>query len=217
MTISELENTLQSLLQRHPNLDEAMLTTLLASGGWDEKTIQEALVLFRGMAKLSPSSSPAPVPSTLVSQQVIPPVKQEVVAQKVVVEEVLQASSPNIAPVPIQSVQEKPKEPESLITPPEVPFVSKQISPPDNLPLKPFETTSKVIPLAEYKEVFHNEKEEVATPAPLPVTKEEKDTVKVTVKRSGFDGEDEGLIVLTGFMLLIILLLLTYMYTNGRL
>lgn len=212
MTISELENTLQSLLQRHPNLDEAMLTTLLASGGWDEKTIQEALVLFKGMAKSSGA------PSVPVSQQVAPPVKQEEVTPKVAVEEVLQASQVVQPSAPsLVTQEEKVKEPESLILHPEVPFVSKQTPPPDNLPLKPFETSEKVIPLAEYKEVFHNEKEEVATPAPLLVTKEEKDTVKVTVKRSGFDGEDEGLIVLTGFMLLIILLLLTYMYTNGRL
>jgi hypothetical protein len=40
---------------------------------------------------------------------------------------------------------------------------------------------------------------------------------KIKIKRTGFDGEDEGLIFLTGTTLLIILLLLAYMYSNGRL
>lgn len=46
MTLSEIETTLEELAIRHPNLDTALLTTLLTSAGWDDKTIKEALVLF---------------------------------------------------------------------------------------------------------------------------------------------------------------------------
>ena len=47
MTLSEIENTLAELVSRHPNLDIGLLQTLLLSAGWEDKNIQEALVLFR--------------------------------------------------------------------------------------------------------------------------------------------------------------------------
>lgn len=46
MTLSEIEIILQQLVARHPNLDTVLLTTLLSSAGWEEKTIKEAIVLF---------------------------------------------------------------------------------------------------------------------------------------------------------------------------
>jgi hypothetical protein len=46
------------------------------------------------------------------------------------------------------------------------------------------------------------------------VSKDKK--IRIKLKRTGFDGEDEGLIFLTGIALLIVLLLLAYMYSNGR-
>lgn len=91
--------------------------------------------------------------------------------------------------------------------------------PPENLPLKPFESTPHVWPFSKYKEVFHGEtmpvihQEEVTTPAVSigNVLKKSK------IKRIGFGGEDENLLFLTGITLLVILLLLAYMYSNGRL
>jgi hypothetical protein len=114
-------------------------------------------------------------------------------------------------------------EPQSLIVP--LPLATPQhIDPPENLPLKPFESTPHVWPFSKYKEVFHGETmpvlqtEERAlvnalTPTQAPEIKAPK---KVKIKRTGFDGEDEGLIFLTATTLLIILLLLAYMYSNGR-
>lgn len=129
-----------------------------------------------------------------------------------------------VAPVHIE-INPPVIEPQSLIIP-EVTHrtVPDQATPPENLPLKPFEATSHVWPFSKYKEVFHGE---VMTPLSeseralvKEVTKENIDTVvvpkKITVKRTGFDGEDEGLIFLTATTLLIILLLLAYMYSNGR-
>lgn len=92
--------------------------------------------------------------------------------------------------------------------------------PPENLPLKPFEGTPHVWPFSKYKEVFHgetmssaNQKEEVIT---APVLNGEV-LRKSKIKRNGFGGEDGNLLLLTGITLLIILLLLAYMYSNGRL
>jgi hypothetical protein len=46
MTLHEIEETLQILRKRHAGLNEAMLVTLLRAGGWEEKQIEEAKVVF---------------------------------------------------------------------------------------------------------------------------------------------------------------------------
>jgi hypothetical protein len=46
MTLSEIENILLELTARHPNLTQELLSTLLVSAGWEEKSIKEAIVLF---------------------------------------------------------------------------------------------------------------------------------------------------------------------------
>lgn len=124
-----------------------------------------------------------------------------------------------------QEIAQLSAEPQSLIVPEVVQrVVSEHAAPPENLPLKPFESTPHVWPFSKYKEVFHGE---VMTPLSegerilvTQITKEGAEAAvapkKITVKRTGFDGEDEGLIFLTAITLLIILLLLAYMYSNGR-
>lgn len=115
-------------------------------------------------------------------------------------------------------------EPQSLIEPdPETKSSNLETELPDNLPLKPFESAPHVWPFSKYKEVFYGE---AATPLPPEErvlvksmenqNKPEQIIKKVKIKRTGFDGEDESLIFLTGTTLFIILLLLAYMYSNGR-
>ena len=158
----------------------------------------------------------------------VPLVTKEVVAvnpvlENFVVENTLKANISN--------------EPQSLIEPlPETRQLNLEENLPENLPLKPFESTGHVWSLSRYKEVFHRDDsnpskqdekninsehiEESKTSKPEPsVHKEKEDVVvkKIKIKRTGFDGEDEGLIFLTGTALLVIILLLAYMYSNGRL
>lgn len=121
--------------------------------------------------------------------------------------------------------KEKKEEPQSLIVPKKQEESSiKKVDPPENLPLKPFESAPHVWPFSKYKEVFHGDVMPVLAPEERILVKEntKKEEVspvvkKIKIKRTGFDGEDEGLIFLTGTTLLIILLLLAYMYSNGRL
>lgn len=47
MTINDIENSLKTLKNNHLNLDEPTLITLLTAGGWDEKDIRDAVVIFR--------------------------------------------------------------------------------------------------------------------------------------------------------------------------
>lgn len=344
MTIAEIESTLRTLRTRHLNLDEEMLITLLTAGGWENKTIQEAIVVFRSLLQREPIvTRPNPVlvvpkietensvlastdiPPIIISQnegvkivaseaynpeashmvnvntlertsipvaeivyynntgeeegvlQVVPGTEaivskekvakirdipeliEQKVEQKLPNQEIQRGENPLVSegkdiqhivksqelteskveqPLPSQAVrvvkntviiggkeEGKITEPQSLVEQKvEQKSLSREIEPPENLPLKPFESTPHVWPFSKYKEVFHGD-------AMLPLPADERAIVnsitginntpvkKIKVKRIGFhgDNEDEGLIFLTGTTLLIILLLLAYMYSNGRL
>ena len=57
MTINEIETTLESLQERHDDLNEASLLTLLKAGGWEEKAIREALAVYRKLHAIQPEES----------------------------------------------------------------------------------------------------------------------------------------------------------------
>ncbi|MCF7843558.1 hypothetical protein K9M47_01525 [Candidatus Gracilibacteria bacterium] len=138
----------------------------------------------------------------------------------------------------VQDMKLTSSDPQSLIVPKEA--VRKDTTPtepPENLPLKPFESTPHVWSFSKYKDVFHGssipflsskeqslvdeyngvDTEQVKEKIPQQNFSPQKHNgSKIKIKRTGFDGEDEGLIFFTGLMLFIILLLLSYMYSNGR-
>lgn len=165
-------------------------------------------------------------PVTKVSENV--PVKAIEVEPKLVVSSVTPSNETLITTSSQQKEILTPQtlEPQSLILPKEENRVlSPEIVPPENLPLKPFDSTPHIWPFSKYKEVFHGETmashQEEAVDASLGIASHEHSNhehvgKKLKIKRTGFDGEDEGLIFLTGTTLLIILLLLAYMYSNGR-
>ena len=263
MTINEIESILETLETRHPNLDEVLLLTLLRAGGWDEKVIRDAVLLFRNSYG-KPRSRVPPMFVPLQSDPVFPetadtahtllehnPEEGEVILKKE--NEIVGVESPAIPPVLDETVKEVPKpqeeviipvpsvvpevvlplheeliqkipesealEPQSLIppTPPSsLPKKIEESEPPLDLPVKPFESTSHVWPFSRYKDVFHGEV------MPL-LKKEEEEVVKEHVTETihfthtPLTGKDEKLVLLACSMLLVVLLLLGYMYSNGRL
>jgi hypothetical protein len=60
MTLHEIESTLATLSSRHAGLDEGMLVTLLLAGGWDAKDIEEAKLLFRGQRSVDTETDSLP-------------------------------------------------------------------------------------------------------------------------------------------------------------
>ncbi len=93
MTLSEIETILEQLAARHQNLDTVLLTTLLSSAGWEEKTIKEAIVLF-AQRKPSPLNTKNSV-NSLVSEPVIPVQPLVKVADPVKIEEPLTFLQPD--------------------------------------------------------------------------------------------------------------------------
>jgi hypothetical protein len=228
MTLHEIEETLRTLIARHPGLDGQQLLTLLRAGGWEEKTIEEAKTVFRSMknVKTADASEKQPTLPPLVETPVFtpPPDRDHLLLAK------------NKKPAPDEA---KVSERESLIVP-ESHSSSKREELPHNLPLRPFETSEHIWPFSRYKDVFYGDLDE---PTPLQAPKKEEpaqEKVFVQVetpiapppqKRDTLpkiaapqppayqtsSRGDEKLVILASVMLLIILILLGYMYSNGRL
>lgn len=145
----------------------------------------------------------------------------------------------NVAPVKEEWPLERTEEPESLIVHEEVsrPEVktNAESSIPGNLPLLPFESSPHIWSFSKYKDVFHGE----VTPPPQPASVETKQVVaapqvtemplqvinaapippdeEISVEKTPMTKSDESLVFLAGVMLLGIILILGYMYSNGRL
>jgi hypothetical protein len=151
-----------------------------------------------------------------------------------------------LAPVTVTQTKPQPQvttEPQSLIVHDtvEIKNTSKQTAPPDNLPLLPFESSPHVWSFSKYKDVFHGDKtsqpEEikvisvmpqqnvVTQPAPSPeirntvhaMSAPHVDDTEVVIETVPLRKDDKPLVFLASIMLFAIILILGYMYSNGRL
>jgi hypothetical protein len=243
MTLQEKEDTLEILTKRHPGLNEVMLVTLLRAGGWEEKDIEEARLLFRGGAgsgkeeKVLQKEFP-----TLLEIPVLPPEidNDHLLVSKEVMEQEEKGESMMNTP--------RSPEPQSFVAPSPA-REEKREELPHNLPLRPFETSEHVWPFSRYRDVFYGDvgEEAVAEPAPQVKPEEKKEPVievkvvpppeplvpipvsipepvlppappqipPVSVRHD--EGGDDKLVLIACTMLVLVLLVLGYMYSNGRL
>ncbi len=233
MTLHEIEQTLDTLRTRHPGLDEAMLVTLLRSGGWEEKQVEEARVLFKtGSLEEGVTEEHISLP-IVETEAVLPPMvddKHLLLAHND--DEVVEVEKEEVKPVevvPIIPVVEQ----QSLVSPALVQNTETRDGLPHNLPLRPFETSEHIWPLSRYKDVFYGNVAEEAhaetSQSEIKATPKMEERVAYTPKEvaqpfiptqtnpSQPSSGDEKLVIMACVMLLIILLLLGYMYSNGRL
>lgn len=233
MTLHEIEVNLHDLQSRHPGLDEDMLVMLLRAGGWDEKDITDAKTLFRGRV------------SSSVVELAPEPVSQELLPDGIDPSRLLPEHTHELPMVIEEKKEEKPvAEPVSLVSSTKE---TGREHLPHNLPLRPFETSEHIWPFSRYRDVFYGEEEGknvvVAKESPKeesvpPKPKEERSTSGVfkpgpvvlpepkkvplpppvpAPPPSKTSHADEGLVIMACCMLLMVLLILGYMYSNGRL
>lgn len=245
MTLYEIEETLHDLQSRHPGMSETLLVTLLRSGGWEEKNIQEAILLFRSGGEGEKNASATKVADVLPSLEtisVLPPPADE---KHLLMEHYEDTPSRREEQVVTSEPQSRVKDSTESVP-------NKKDELPHNLPLRPFETSEHIWPFARYKDVFYGEaspkvevKEvkkmetevvqeemkaeqkaaapaiELIAPAPVqgekniftPPHAEDKPVPVIVHLTKG----DEKMVIMACVMLLAILLLLGYMYSNGRL
>jgi hypothetical protein len=255
MNLREIEETLHTLEERHPGLNEVMLVTLLRAGGWEEKQVEEARMLFRASPPRSPQKiGVAEKLETLPVTQEAPVFVPMADEKHLLTEHV---AVPVVAPVYVHT------ETQSLVAPTPVVTQNKREELPHNLPLRPFETSEHIWPFERYRDVFYGDSgvdvpppqqevhtevktnvyvapqvvvhveekpqetlveqpapkvEEVivTTPTHLPVFTPVQVPPKMEEVAAVHTG-DEKLVVLACSMLVALLLLLGYMYSNGRL
>lgn len=245
MTLKEIEEIVRTLEKRHSNLNETMLVTLLRAGGWEEKTIKDAQILFRTQQSTAHTRSIGveALPTLQVNEVLPPPVPLD----HLLPDPEKEVLTKEVAPAPVL-------EPQSLVVEVSTEIKNKEgkkVELPHNLPLRPFETSEHIWPFSRYKDVFYGDidvhhevesstqehekvnmdtkpqaavdskpqtekapqiitqiaekKVDVSTHSPSP---EIKEVIKV---------KDDKAVVMASAMLLAILLLLGYMYSNGRL
>ena len=241
MTLTETEETLHTLINRHPGLDDSMLVTLLRSGGWEEKEIQVARTLFReGGGVVKDEHSPY---KSLPPLQEAPTLPQEVQYDHLLTsaEKPQTETSPSpSAPIPLVVV-EKGSEPQSLTQSvlSEAHMTRDEL--PHDLPLRPFETSDHIWPFSRYRDVFYGEVDhgEAVTPVSLPVVESREspvtpvsevksEVVKIARSEPVFrplaprtseiqTPGDDKLVIIACAMLVAVLFVLGYMYSNGRL
>ena len=147
--------------------------------------------------------------------------------------------------MPLVTLQVQPepvtKEPESLIIHEDIPDTrpgDKVVEIPGNLPLLPFESSPHIWSFSHYKDIFHggaSEKEEIKVITVMPTEKKQQESVyqqlipekplikkvmlneEVTIEATPYSREDRSLVFLAGAMLFVIIMILGYMYSNGRL
>ncbi len=246
MTVNEIENTLQSLYKRHENLSEATLLTLLKSGGWDEKMIRDAVLIHRRITSPDKTfgqqesidikdflptiqESPVFVPEVDPSHLLLDHYDNVDVVLPVIEKKVEKLPDPVVTVEEKQSLvtEEKERNPRLLDV---QDVIRKSNEPPHNLPLKPFEATPHTWQFDRYKSVFYGdieeetveEKKETHVEAKPQTIDEEKKAESsahhvVHIAPAPLTRDDEKLVMLASVMLVAILLLLGYMYSNGRL
>jgi hypothetical protein len=162
--------------------------------------------------------------------------KEEDIAQAITFEEIATQKKEDAHDEVIQ----QPKEPQSLIItePTSVAYVPKKdVQIPEDLPLLPFESSPHVWSFSKYKDTFHGdtlsetktpnppasvqkEQSQISPIAPQPQVTPQVPThipVEVDGEKVPMNKSDESLVFLAGIMLLAIILILGYMYSNGRL
>lgn len=220
MNISEIQNTLDQLKERHPNLNEELVDTLLEAGSWGKNEIKEAKMLF----KLNNETLSLPH-----SDEVFLPENTEVLLpdQK-------HLSGDSFLGVVKENAEENKVKENSKINS----VIEKLI--PNNLPLKPFESSPHVWQFSKYKDVFYGndhieeknieasmfdadkKNEEHSTKKGITLQEEIKteeipgDIPNISLTKVPLTKKDEGIVVVGGMLVLVVILLILYMYSQGR-
>lgn len=158
MTLSEIETILEELAARHPNLTEALLTTMLTASGWEVKNIKDAVMLFK--QKESSGGMKNVVPVVTNTPQVLKPVVEQT-----------QAPAPTSTPVPpLSSAEMTFYHPDGT---------EEELRPVEEVPVIKKEEPKKEI-LLEKKSVEPVQSQ----PTELPITQETENIQEIDIAQS---------------------------------
>jgi hypothetical protein len=174
-----------------------------------QMTTTHAPLSIPSISKSAESHSPVPPLLTTVTP---PPIQQE---------EHRQAPVQTI--LPSVSLAQEVIIPSLILTetvkPTDLP--KKEVVIPDNLPLVPFESSPHVWSFSEYKDIYHKESA-ISLPGNPSLSALSSPILKINdeeilLEKTPMTKGDESLVFLASTMLFVIIIILGYMYSNGRL
>lgn len=245
MNLTEIKHAVEKIVALNPGITKERLTTLLVASGWEMGSIQEALVLYETITPDLPAPHVVAEDhrisehaTTLPKDDIVSlsePEETPIVPEEVYIAPVVDV--PEVVHVEQQGAQPLQEEPQSHIPetlPEEIPTPKKDAPEiPDELPLRPFEGSPHVWSFSKYKALFsgddtsHPEPPVVIPQVPQvaePVTVHREEvvhqhvhvTVPVVFKPEPLSQKDKQLVITASVLLLVILLMLWYMYSQGR-
>jgi hypothetical protein len=242
MNLFDVKNALETIVRLNPRLSKEKLVVLLDGAGWNKTNIEEAIMLFTSMTPELPD--PVLGADHLLDdpQRISEEAKQVAYKKPEVVatpkKDTKRFEIPHISALPIFSFGRKKSKPKvSEVTEP-VYLEAKDTIPslPEDLPLKPFDSSPHTWTLSTYKDLFHGSEVMTETPQQnvldiTPSLEMKPDTSlrekipsqpvysapKQRAMRDPLSGDDMSLTVVVSLLFLVILLLLGYMYGNHRL
>ncbi len=212
MNLFDVKNALETIVRLNPGIKEERLIVLLQAANWDHAHIDEAVILFRGMTP--EISAPQVDEKHLLAQH-------EEAPQSVSFDAVI--PSPDKAPI---ASPYPPKEAEPIAT-----HVPLEEHLPASLPVKPFDASPQVLTFSKYKDMYHGgEIVPVLQKGGRTIISSSTGEELVHIPNTGFipkryvfdpteplTGTDVSLVFIVSMLIIIIVLLMGYMYTNGRL
>jgi hypothetical protein len=225
MNLFDVKNALETIVRLNPGIKEDRLIVLLQAANWDHAHIDEAVILFRGMTP--------EIPAPQVDEKHLLP-KHEEVPQSVSFDAVIPSLDkpqvPVVSPYQVhqtaQKIEQPPQQAEPIAT-----VVPQEEHLPAGLPVKPFDASPNVLTFSKYKDMYHGgEIIPVLQKGGRTIISSSTGEELIHIPNTGFipkryvfdpteplTGTDVSLFFVVGMLLLIIVLLSGYMYTNGRL
>lgn len=236
MQREDIQNALSKILSDHQGLTKTKLTLLLEAANWDTEDRHTALQIFDETPAQKVIDEVA-VPKEIVPEKVNEEVKVEkgveeskisedhvvipyeshfpIAKDEHVAELTLSHEDALLQPEPVKSMtQTVPQETKKEVKPVGT-YDSREMLPP-NLPVRPFASSAKSIPFAHFGRFF-TPHTEVMPPAPVHYAPPLVQRPRLQIHFNSVRKEDMSLVVTAIAMFLVLILLLGYMYSNGRL
>jgi hypothetical protein len=222
MRLHEIELALKSILHINKDLNKERLQTLLEAAGWEEGDIRDAIIMWEteSLAPVDEIDSDHLLSSSTV--EMLPEIKVEkVLSEPTPKEELFPAREDAYIPE-VTGQAEKKEEAPTILPAPSIPEkqprTTKEEDLPRDLPLRPYDSSYVTVPLEDYEKRFapHITPPEKPAPAATPVVHIAKASFEEARMGAPLEKEDKYIVVLAIIMFLVLMLLLGYMYSNGR-
>jgi len=195
--LQDINLALTNLTRIHEGLSEEKLNMLLSAAGWEKKDIDDAVLMWKN-GEIGKE----------ITERIEEEKKEEV------------SKSPDVNKTPANTAETVKVDP-SLKKEEKIPNPEDHL--PHNLPLRPYESSFVTVPFSDYRKRFTSPviTESRENLPPKKIAEEQINISKPSYEEekisSPLHSEDKVLVLIASSLFLVLMILLGYMYSNGRL